>query len=52
MSDTGIELLHLGHLNLDGTPGEADPEGAVIYAQVDVTLTDKCHVTPRNIVAT
>ena len=42
------ELVRLGHLILDGTPAdEDDPEKAIPFAQVDVTVTDNCRVAPK-----
>ena len=40
---TETDLLRLGHLNLDGTPGAGgggDEPGDIDFAKVDIALTD------------
>lgn len=42
---TGVELVRLGHLILDGTPAEEeDPSELIPMGQVDVTVCDNCRV--------
>lgn len=49
---TGIELVRLGHLILDGTPAEdVDPSEQVPFGQVDVTVCDNCRVAPKTMAA-
>lgn len=50
--DTGIELVHLGHLILDGTPAEdVDPSEQIPWAQVGVTVCDNCRIAPKAVAA-
>lgn len=52
MADTGIELVRLGHLILDGTPTEdIDPSDLIPYGQCNVTTTDDCRVAPKTVAA-
>lgn len=48
MAETGTELVRLGHLILDGTPAaDDDPDEAIPFAKVGVTVTDNCRVAPK-----
>ena len=46
------ELVKLGHEDMSGTPGaNPDPYADYIFAQVDVTTVDNCHVAPKTMAA-
>lgn len=42
-----IDKVRLGHLILDGTPGEdTDPEEDLPFGRVDVSQADRCCAAP------
>ncbi len=46
--EIGTELVHLGHLDLTGTPAmDPDPAEQIPWAQVDVTTCDNCRVATK-----